>query len=253
MKKTLLILAPFLLILGVALIVENFRADKKSILEMGKTYEIWLKEAEVSAFDPDGKPWDSDGSAPDLRGMISWQDHVVLQTVEASDGLIARWSDTALSASQAIQGEVDIQSLQRVGRFRMDAEDSIEICIFDSDLVSNSFAGGFLISLPSLRLGNNSILGTGALKTVTLTVRRCDTAANENTSKADWTLKNGVKELNKPSAAMQSASDMRFQGAENALHQSAEKIAEELKNQSEELGKELGNGLKDVIDHMNIK
>jgi DNA-directed RNA polymerase alpha subunit len=62
-----------------------------------------------------------------------------------------------------------------------------------------------------------------------------------------------VKELNDPSAAMKSASDKLLHDVDNALYQSVEKIAEELKNQGEELGKELEDGLKDIINEMNIK
>jgi hypothetical protein len=253
MKKALLILVPSLLICSIFIALKHFSKDKSYRLKIGKTYEVWLKEAEVSAYDRSGEPWDSDGSAPDLRGMMIWQDQVVLQTVVASDGLIARWSDTAISASQAIKGEADTQSLQRVGRFRMDAEGSIEICIFDNDLVSNSFAGGFLIPLSSLRLGNNCLSGNGALKTLNFCIRSCDSIENDNTSQSDWMLTTDVKELNDPSAAMKSASDKLLQDVDNALYQSVEKIAEELKNQGEELGKELEDGLKDIINEMNIK
>ena len=218
-------------------------------LDNGETYEVWLKEAEVSAYDRRGEPWDTDGSAPDLLGMMSWQELVVIRTVEASDGLIACWSDTAISATQAIRGEADTQSLQRVGRFRMDTEGSIEVCIFDNDFGSHSFAGGFRISLLSLRLGNNSIAGAGALKSVTLCVRETDAVENENASTFNWILTSGVQELSEPSAAIKSASERLFQDVGNTIYQSAEKIAEELKNQGEELGKEL----KNVIKKMNIK
>jgi hypothetical protein len=102
-------------------------------------------------------------------------------------------------------------------------------------------------------LGNNCLSGNGALKTLNFCIRSCDSIENDNTSQSDWTLTTDVKELNDPSAAMKSASDKLLQDVDNALYQSVEKIAEELKNQGEELGKELEDGLKDIINEMNIK
>jgi hypothetical protein len=229
---------------------KNFSEDNARVLEMGKSYEVWLKEAEVSAYDRSGESWDTDGSAPDLRGMISWQDQVVLQTVEASDGLIARWSDTAISASQAIQGEADTQSLQRVGRFRMDEEDSIEICIFDNDLGSHSYAGGFRISLPSLRLGDNNITGGGTLKSVTLCVRETDADRNDNVPKVAWVLTDGVQELSEPPFRMLSGVDKLFNAAENTIDQTANRISDEIHELGDTLGEKLEKKMQDAINNL---
>jgi hypothetical protein len=250
MKKTLLILVPSLLICGIVIAFKSFSEDNDCVLETGKSYEVWLKEAEVSAFDRSGESWDTDGSAPDLRGMISWQDQVVLQTVEASDGLIARWGDTAISASQAIQGEADTQSLQRVGRFRMDAEGSVETCIFDNDLGSHSYAGGFRISLSSLRLGDNYITGAGTLKSVTLCVREADAGGNDNVPKVAWVLTDGVQELNEPPFRMLSGADKLFTAAENTIDQTANRISDEIQELGDTLGEKLEKNIQDTINNL---
>jgi hypothetical protein len=249
MKKALFVLVPSLIICGIVIAFKSFSEDNDCVLETGKSYEVWLKEAEVSAFDRSGVSWDTDGSAPDLRGMISWQDQVVLQTVEASDGLIARWSDTAISASQAIQGEADTQSLQRVGRFRMDSKEFIEIGIFDGDLVSSSFAGGFRIPLSSLRLGNNRVHGSGTLKSVAFRVSESDSVEEDQGSNTEWKLTIGVLELIQVPEAMKSASERLVEEAGKYT----DKITDELQKQREALGEELEKGVNELMKNLNFK
>jgi hypothetical protein len=249
MKKAFLIAVPILLITGAILVVIHFSKNPGRGLETGKTYEIWLKEAEMSPLDRNGEKWDTDGSAPDLRGMMSWQGQVVLQTVTASDGLIARWSDTAVSASQALKGEVDTQSLQRVGRFRMDSKGFIEIGIFDGDLVSSSFAGGFRIPLSSLRLGNNRVDGSGALKTVAFRVLESDSLEEDHESNTELKLTNGVLELIQAPEAMKSASDRLVE--ESGKY--TDKITQDLQKQGEALGEELEKGVNEAMKNLNFK
>jgi hypothetical protein len=249
MKKVFLIAVPILLITGAILIASHFSKNPGRGLETGKTYEIWLKEAEVASLDRNGEKWDTDGSAPDLRGMMSWQGQVVLRTVEASDGLIARWGDTAVSASQALKGEVDTQSLQRVGRFRMDSKGFIEIGIFDGDPVSSSFAGGFRIPLSSLRLGNNQVDGSGALKTVAFRVSESGSLEEDDGSNTELKLTNGVLELIQAPEAMKSASDRLVE--ESGKY--TDKITQELQKQGEALGEELEKGVNEAMKNLNFK
>lgn len=249
MKKAFLITVPILLMGGAILVTSHFSKNPERNLEVGKTYEIWLKEAEVTPLDRNGEKWDTDGSAPDLRGMMSWQGQVVLETVEASDGLIARWSDTAVSASQALKGEMDTQSLQRVGRFRMDLKGFIEIGIFDGDLVSSSFAGGFRIPLSSLSLGHNRVDGSGALKTVAFRVSESDSLEEDHGSNTEWKLTNGVLELIQVPEAMKSASERLVEEAGKYT----DKITDELQKQGEALGEELEKSVNEAMKNLEFK
>ena len=107
MKKALLLGVPVLLIGAAIPLTSQFMKSPGGKLEVGKTYEVWLQEAEVSPLSRNGEKWDADGSAPDLCAMMSWHDQIVLKTVVASDGLIASWGETAINASQALKGEAD--------------------------------------------------------------------------------------------------------------------------------------------------
>ena len=253
MKKALLLVAPLLLIGAAIPLAGHFMKGTDRKLEHGKTYEVWLQEAEVSPLDRNGEAWDADGSAPDLRGLMSWQDQVVLKTVEASDGLIARWGETAVNASQALKGEADSHSLQRVGRFRMEDSGAIELAIFDGDVGLAEFAGGFHIPLSSLRLGNNRVHGSGALKSIVFRVSGSAPASDGEKQHEEWKLVEGVQELNEVPMAMKSASEGPFGGASKALNQFAEEMSKELKKQGEVLGEEIEKGVNEIIREIETK
>ena len=257
MKKALLLGLPLLLIGAAIPVASHFSKGAGRNLDIGKTYEVWLQEAEVSPSDRHGEPWDSDGSAPDLRGMMSWQNQVVLQTVEASDGLIARWGETAVNASQAFKGEADAHSLQRVGRFRMDSESLIELAIFDGDVGVSEFAGGFRIPLSSLRLGINRVNGSGVLRTIAFRVSESNDAGNvEETGEEtgeEWILTEGVQELNELPLAMKDAAEGPLGGAGKALNQFTEEMSKELKKQGEVLGEEIEKGVNEIIREIETK
>jgi hypothetical protein len=247
MKKAFLLVLPLLLIGAAIPVASHFMTGTGRKLELGKTYEVWLQEAEVSPIDRNGEQWDADGSAPDLRGMMSWQNQVVLKTVEASDGLIARWGETAVNASQALKGEADSHSLQRVGRFRMDSEGLIELAIFDGDVGLAEFAGGFRIPLSSLRLGNNRVHGIGALKAIAFRVLESDPAGKGEESGEEWKLTEGVQELNELPLSMKSASEGPLGAARKVLNQFTEEMSNELKTQGEVLSGEIEKGVNEIM------
>jgi hypothetical protein len=253
MKKALLLGLPLLLIGAAIPVASHFSKGAGRNLDIGKTYEVWLQEAEVSPSDRHGEPWDSDGSAPDLRGMMSWQNQVVLQTVEASDGLIARWGETAVNASQAFKGEADAHSLQRVGRFRMDSESLIELAIFDGDVGVSEFAGGFRIPPSSLRSGINRVNGNGTLRTIAFRVSESNDAGNVEETGEEWILTEGVQELNELPLAMKGAAEGSLGGAGKALNQFTEEMSKELKKQGDALGEEIEKGVNEFIQGLEQK
>jgi hypothetical protein len=253
MKKVLTFLAPLLLIGAAIQLTSHFMTGTGRKLELGKTYEVWLQEAEVSPIDRNGEQWDADGSAPDLRGMMSWQDQIVLKTVEASDGLIARWGETAVNAAQALKGEADSHSLQRVGRFRMENAGAIEVVILDGDLGATEFAGGFRIPLSSLRLGSNRVHGIGALKAIAFRVSESDPAGKGEESGEEWKLTEGVQDLNELPVAMRNGSEQSLDEAGKALNRLAEGLSNELIKQGEVLGEEIEKGVNEIIREIETK
>jgi hypothetical protein len=160
--RWLLALVPVLLIALVWIGIRWWRDDPaREALQAGTTYEIWLSEAEVKPQKADGGRWDADGSAPDLRGVIVWQDQRILETVTADNGLIAQWEPVAVKLSQVLHGEADTASVRRVGRVRPDAGGHVEIGVFDDDATHPDPAGVFRVPWSALKPGVNEILTVG--------------------------------------------------------------------------------------------
>jgi hypothetical protein len=242
-QKVLLIAIPFALIAAASVIMGLTDRTRGNKLENGQVYEIWIKQAEVAPMNREGKSWDMEGNAPDLMAMLSWHDQIVLTTVASTDGLIAQWDQTALEASQILKGELDAKSLQKVGRFRMNPEQSLEIGIFDDDLVSREFIKGLRIPMTSLGLGKNEWRGSGVLKNLVISLQSAEEPTKASTDITHWD--SSVIELDTIPQAMISAQDQiadQFgKEAEKAIND-AEKVAEDASKVMEEAGKEIQQG-----------
>lgn len=170
-RKWLLAAVPLGLIAGVAGLTWWLRGDPQAAgLRDGVTYEIWLAEAEVMPVKADGAAWDADGSAPDLRGVIVWQDQRILETVTSNDGLIAEWQPVGVRFSQVLHGEADAASVRRVGRVRPTADGCVEVGVFDDDAARSDLAGAFRVPFAALRPGVNEIRDEGPLLSLRLVV-----------------------------------------------------------------------------------
>ncbi len=166
-------------------------------LKYGATYEVWISEAEVTPVKPDGKSWDLDGSAPDLRGAIIWQGLRIFETVADSNGLIARWEPLGLRLSAMLRGEMDASTVRRVGRARPDEKGFIEVEVFDVDAVGADWVGGFRAPWSVLRPGVNELRDEGPL------LRLCITVVEPGASRVEMPLHavRGAEKLSQPSAA----------------------------------------------------
>jgi hypothetical protein len=170
-RKWLLAAVPVGLIAGIFGITWWLREDPDAAgLRDGATYEIWLDEAEVVPAKASGEAWDGDGSAPDLRGVILWQDQRILDTVTANNGLIAQWQPVGVRFSQVLHGEADAASVRRVGRVRASAGGFIEVGVFDDDPARSDLAGAFRVPFAALRPGLNEIRDAGPLRSLRLVV-----------------------------------------------------------------------------------
>ena len=235
-QKVLLIAIPFALIATASVIMGVTDKTRGNKLENGQVYEIWIKQAEVAPMNREGKSWDMDGNAPDLMAMLSWQDQIVLTTVASTDSLIAQWDQTAVEASQILKGELDAKSLQKVGRFRMNPEQSLEIGIFDDDLVSREFIKALRIPMTSLGLGKNEWSGSGVLKNLVISVQSAEEPSKDSTDLTRWD--SSVIELDTIPNAMISREDQMFSRLGNSIDKAADRIsqdAEKIVNDAEKV------------------
>jgi hypothetical protein len=160
-KKHFLIVLPVLAILVGAVLTLAIRrvvtADRGK-LSLGKTYALWLVEAEVADRPNKERPWDIDGSAPDLIGRLFYRGNSVLKTHVARNALVARWETVALSWKDLLEGEVSTGSIHKVAHVTVANSDLLEGKIFDEDLLNQEFVAGFSVPLAELRKGENILM-----------------------------------------------------------------------------------------------
>lgn len=169
--RVLLAVVPLALIGGGLAVVWWLRGGGSAGgLRYGVTYEIWVGEAEVTPAGADGVSWDADGSAPDLRAVIVWQDQRIFETVTATDGLIAQWQPVGLKLTEVMKGEADAATVRRVGRVRPEDGGFIEVGLFDNDPVGEDWVAAFRVPWQVLRPGVNEIRDTGPLLRLRLVI-----------------------------------------------------------------------------------
>jgi hypothetical protein len=160
-----------LLLIGAGAAIFWWRGDGAStVLNYGATYEIWVSEAEVTPKKADGGSWDSDGSAPDLRAVVVWQNQRIFETVTDTDGLIAQWQPVGLKLSEVLRGEADAATVRRVGRVRPEEAGFIEVGVFDNDAVGSDQVGVFRLPWRVLKPGVNEIRDEGQLLRLRLVI-----------------------------------------------------------------------------------
>ena len=221
--RWLLVLVPVALIALAWWGIRLWRGDpSREGLRYGGTYEIWLSEAEVKPLNAAGERWDADGSAPDLRGVIVWQDQRILETVTSDNGLIAQWEPVAVRLTQVLHGEADTASVRRVGRVRPEADGFVEIGVFDDDAARPDPAGIFRVPWNALKPGVNEILTDGPV----LRLRVVMAEPGGESAKPAFHRVTGVTELKEVPVAMAGMASGVAREATDAANKAAGEIGD---------------------------
>ena len=150
------------------------QSQGKSQKKASSIYSIWLTEAEVAPTKKDQSQWDVDGTAPDLSAMVVWKDQIILNTVTSNDSLIARWDPIAISVGDVFQGEVSTSTVKRIARIRAEKGEKFSIGLFDEDIVSRDYVGGWEIDTSELRTGTCELTSKGTLNRLIISVTQDD-------------------------------------------------------------------------------
>jgi hypothetical protein len=236
-----------LLLIGIAVAAFQWKRVSATSLKLQEnvTYEVWLTEAEVAPFRADGSGWDTDGSAPDLVGVMVWQNQRILETVTAQDGLIARWDPVAVKMTQILHGEADTASVRRVGHVRVTANGFLEIGVFDDDLATRELAGGFRVPFTALRVGNNELQGKNTLKRLQIVIAE---PGKDGGSTQPWQVGEGATELAEAPAAMLDHGTRLIDDAAKAAAKAADGATKEMGKQLEEGTKAAKDWLRKQLD-----
>jgi hypothetical protein len=213
-------------------LIHWLRREPAETLRDDTTYEVWLSEAEVTPTKRDGDPWDADGSAPDLKGVIVWQNQRVLETVAADNGLVAQWEPVAVKLTQVLQGEADAASVRRVARVRPEAAGALEVGVFDDDPARSDLAGAFRVPWSVLRPGVNEIQTAGMVRRLRIVVIE----PGGEMAKLPFHQVTGAVEL----AAAPAAMGGMLGGLTREAKDAAAKAAGALGTQADDLGRKAG-------------
>ena len=237
--RWLLVTVPVVLIgLSFGLVYWLRRDPADEALKPGSIYEIWLTEAEVTPTKTDGDTWDGDGSAPDLKGVIVWQEQRILETVTADNGLIAQWEPVALKLTQVLHGEADAASVRRVARVRVEAGGFLEIGVFDDDAARPDLAGAFRVWLAEMRPGVNEIQTDGMVRRLRLIV----VEPGAEGAKPAFHRLNGWLQLTEAPAVMGGT----VGGVAREATDAATKAAGKVEEQAKDLGRKAGDAAESV-------
>ena len=132
--------------------------DEPATAIVGQDYYILIRTIELFPQRPDGEDWDRDGSAPDIRYELLWQDNVVFKSKERQNTLIASWDALALDLKTAIlSGQIDLGGAIDAAIIHLEVGTEVVLNVWDADLMNHDDAGSFPLRLDALSLGDNII------------------------------------------------------------------------------------------------
>ena len=135
-------------------------APPPSAVHADGDYYLFVRLVEFRPRKPNGDRWDAgDGSAPDARVTIHWQDQKVFELPERNDQLIAAWDLFRVDVKDLVLngGEVDVGALVNAPIVRVGVGDSITIEVWDDDPMFSDLALRLAIPLADLHEGPNLI------------------------------------------------------------------------------------------------
>ena len=124
-------------------------------------YVVLVRTVEVHPTGPGGKTWErgfEDG--PDLAYDLSWRGVIVFKSETKDDTLVGKWDAVKVDVwNAATSGEVGLGETLNAGAVihtpAGDAEESLRIRVWDSDLFDDDEAGEVELNLSDLHEGKN--------------------------------------------------------------------------------------------------
>jgi len=248
LKVLWLALAPLVLVGLLSWGFVSFGQGNSALLTEGKTYAVWVKELEVDPKRSDGRPWDFDGSAPDLAVAIGWEGHELLRTTVADNSVLATWDPVALKVSTLLKGEISRGEAQRLAKFRMHKGMEIVLGVYDHDLVDAESIASTRLKVDQLVFGLNQLASGKGVRRLILAVEEVDQVGMPQPNEHDpllveWSTENPV-ELAGSASLFGEQTQQLLQGLSEEMSLTFEDLSEKYQKQIEELALHLQDELK---------
>lgn len=133
---------------------------ERSTLTSDRDYYFFVRLVEFRPTRSNGKPWDSvDGSAPDAKVVLYWNNNRVFNWALRSDQLINTWDLFRVDVKDLIRsgGQIDLSSAINAPLIRLSDQDSVRLEIWDEDPAWSDQALSWEIRRSDLHEGKNVI------------------------------------------------------------------------------------------------
>lgn len=130
----------------------------------GDDYYLHVKIIEVADHRPDGKTWDTGGSAPDLKFNLTWRGNVIWESTTKPDTLIGSWDLFRIDLKQVITtgGKADLEGALNAPLVHYEPGETVKLSVWDEDSVgAYDTAGNITLRLDDLSPGEQTLMFNG--------------------------------------------------------------------------------------------
>ena len=128
-------------------------------VQLGRDYYVSASTIELTELDSAGSAWDTlTGSAPDMYYEIYWKGTRVFSSTTKDDSFLAKWSNAEIDLKKLALngGTTSLDNLIQAARLNIKENESIEVRVYDSDLVESHLAGIKTFPSKDLVIGDTS-------------------------------------------------------------------------------------------------
>jgi len=143
--------------LGISPPLRSSSSETRKVVP-GHDYYVTVSLAELAATN-ENAPWDSiDESGPDIYVEIYWKGNRIYRSTTKDDTFVAKWSNAEMSLRDlALTGQkTSMDDLIRAARLNVRAGETIEIKVYESDLIGATLAGELSIAVTDLEIGDHT-------------------------------------------------------------------------------------------------
>lgn len=130
----------------------------------GDDYYLHVKIIEVADRRPDGKTWDTGGSAPDLKFNLTWHKNTIWESTAKPDTLIGSWDLFRIDLKQVITtgGKADLEGALNAPLVHFEPGETVKLSVWDEDTAGlYDTAGEVTLRLDDLVPGEQTMTFNG--------------------------------------------------------------------------------------------
>lgn len=141
-------------------------------LEANAQYDIFVDSVECAATKANGDEWDADSSGPDIYFNVTWKNNVIFTGKTQDNTLVAHWKPSEMGVGIGTDVAISAESKTLAASITASPGTTVRFEVWDADLASHDEIGVIEIPIEELKLGSNELFDRGAVKKMTIIVKR---------------------------------------------------------------------------------